>query len=131
MESIMRRDTAVFTLTPEERAAYKEEMRTKLIETARARQTIAYSELAATMQTVYLHPHSFTFSNILRQVCHEEFDKGHGELCALVVSKITGMPSGGYFKSMEPIKGEDGEILDIESQWRTEMEATFEYWSDK
>lgn len=119
---------AVFTLTAEEKASYIEEMRAILIEQARMRQTITYSDLALAM-SIYLHPHSYTFANIMRLVCREELAKGHGQLCALIVSKVTGMPGGGYFKGISPLP-DDEAMLDAESYWRGELEAVFAYWAE-
>lgn len=115
-------------LSEADRAAVKDEMRALLINLARARQTITYSDLCALLQTVTLHPHSFIFSRLLREVCGEEAAKGHGQLCALVVSKLTGMPSAGYFRRDE-LPGLRDE--DIEAFWRAELEQVFEYWSER
>ncbi len=122
---------AVYKLTPEQRQTYKDEMRAILIQLARDKKLITYGELALRM-SIYLHPHSFTFTNLLRQVCGEEYDKGHGMLCALVVSKITGMPSGGYFRGMANLREDAGmSEMDIEAAWRADVESVFALWDEK
>ncbi|MFN8526988.1 MAG: hypothetical protein U0670_00045 [Anaerolineae bacterium] len=118
---------SVFTITGDQRTAYLDAMRAILIDCARERRTITYSELASINPVAYLHPHSFTFTHLLRQVCGEEAAKGHGQLCALVVSKITGMPSGGYFRGLA-VEGDSTE--DIEARWRADLEQVFKRWEN-
>ena len=118
--------TAVHRLTPEERTAAKEEMRSILIEHARARQTVTYSGLALMIETAHIHHRSPLFMHILSEVCAEEERLGHGMLCALVVSKTTGIPGGGYFSGMAAL-GRD--LSELEASWRAELEQVFDYWS--
>ncbi len=115
----------VFTLTSDERTAYTEAMRAIIIDCAREKRTITYSDLATTNPVAYLHPHSFVFSNIMRRICADEYEHGHGQLCALVVSKITGMPSGGYFRGMATEHDTDA---DLETRWRADLADVFAYW---
>lgn len=118
--------TAVYRLRLEERAAAKEEMRAILIDHARDRQTVTYSGLSLMIQTVHLHHRSPLFTRILSEVCAEEEEQGHGILCALVVSKTTGIPGGGYFSGMAEL-GRD--VSELEASWRAELEQVFDYWS--
>jgi hypothetical protein len=118
--------TTVHRLTAKERAAAKEEMRAILIEHARARQTITYSGLGLMIETIRLHHRSPMFMHILTEVCAEEEEQGHGMLCALVVSKTTGIPGGGYFSGMAQM-GRD--VSEMEASWRAELEQVFDYWS--
>lgn len=117
---------AVYRLTPEERAAAKEEMRSCLIDLARRREIVTYTDLCAMIQSVHLHPHSFIFMHILTDVCREEAERGHGMLCALVVSKTTGIPGAGYFRGMAAM-GRD--VSEFEASWREELEQVFDFWS--
>ncbi|MDX2162735.1 MAG: hypothetical protein SF162_15555 [bacterium] len=121
----MRRIPYVYTLNGEEWAAYKAAMRAEMIACAREKRTITYSELAQNNPVAYLHPHSFTFAHIMRQICAEEFAQGNGQLCALVVSKATGMPGGGYFRGMATIHDTDA---DLEARWRQDLEQVFILW---
>lgn len=114
-------------LSEADRGAIKEEMRALLRDLARTHQLITYSELANQIQTAYLHPHSFVFTRLLREVCGEEERAGHGMLCALVVSKTTGIPSGGYFTGLA---GPDRDPDDLEALWREDLERLFAYWSE-
>jgi hypothetical protein len=116
----------VFTLTPDEWTVYKEAMRAIMIRCAREKRTITYSDLAGENPVAFLHPHSFMFASIMRKICAEEYDRGHGQLCALVVSKLTGMPSAGYFRSLS--SNDTDPTLDAEARWRQEMADVFAYW---
>jgi hypothetical protein len=118
--------TAVHRLTTEKRTAAKEEMRTLLIEHARARQTVTYSALARMIESAHIHHRSPLFVQLLSEVCAEEERWGHGVLCALVVSKTTGIPGGGYFSGMAEL-GRD--VSELVASWRAELERVFDYWS--
>jgi hypothetical protein len=107
-----------------EKDAVKDAMRAILIAQARAGETITYGELAKRLP-VLIHPHSFLFTRLLQEVCGEEGRKGHGQLCALVVSKATGMPSGGYFGSLAAPGREHG---DLERLWREDLEGLWAMW---
>lgn len=117
---------AKYRLTTAEKATAKEEMRAALINVARKREIVTYSELCLRIPSVGLYPHSFIFTQLLREVCHEEYAKGHHQLCALVVSKSTGMPGGGYFSDTAPLKRDFGDLVE---EWRADVEDVFEYWS--
>lgn len=113
-------------LTDSETSAVKQVMAAVLIERARARQTITYSELAAQLP-VHIHPHSFVFSRLLRAVCAEELQKGHGQLCTLVVSKATGLPSSGYFIGTA---AEGRDASHMEALWRQDLEEIWARWAE-
>ena len=123
----MRRP-AQFNVTAFEREAVKAEMRDSMIAAARERRTMTYTELAESLHTVYLHPHSYLFAHLMREVCREEEAKGHGMLCALVVSKQTGMPGGGYFR-LAALRGLDPS--DLDAMWRQDLESLFSIWSSR
>jgi hypothetical protein len=115
-----------YRLEHAEREAVKAELHALLIACARARRIVTYSEVCAELTTVHLHPHSFVFAHLLREVCSEGFELGEGILCALVVSKTTGMPGGGYFRGMADL-GFDAS--DLEKRWREDVEEVFARWA--
>ncbi len=116
---------ARFTLTEIEWEVMREAMRVELIELAKQKRIVTYSELALLLP-VYVHPGSYAFTRLLGQVCSDEFEAKHALLCALVVSKSTGMPGGGFFRGMAE-RGID--TADLEACWRAEVEQVFAYWS--
>jgi hypothetical protein len=114
-----------FTLTAEERVAVKAEMRAIMIEMAQARETITYSDLSLRLETAQLHYHSFLFTRLLIEIGREEEAAGRGILPAVVVSKATGMPGGGYFRLSAKM---GHETSTIEALWRDDLETLFDYW---
>lgn len=118
---------AVYKLSAEEWPKVKEEMRAAMIVAARAGKTITYSELAAQLETAYVHPHSFLMTRLLTEIGREEIAAGRGVLPAVVVSKATGMPGGGYFRA-SALQGAD--MSDLEAAWRDDLESVFAYWQE-
>ncbi len=113
-----------FTLTEVEWDVMVEAMRAELIEFAKQKRIVTYSELALLLP-VYIHPGSYAFTRLLSRVCSEEEDAGHGLLCALVVSKATGIPGAGFFRGAAE-RGYDGSNLD--EYWHAQLEQVFAYW---
>ena len=114
-------------VTDMERPAVKQEMAAVLIACAKEGRTITYGGLCDQLTTVTLDPGTFIFSHLLREMCAEEAAKGHGPLCALVVSKATGMPSAGYFaREIIEVSGPDS----LDAFWRAELAEVFARWSN-
>ena len=114
-------------VTDMERPAVKQEMADILIACAKSRQTITYGGLCDRLTTVTLDPGTFIFSHLLREMCADEAARGHGPLCALVVSKATGMPSAGYFaRDIIEMSGPES----LEAFWRAELADVFTRWAD-
>jgi hypothetical protein len=116
-----------YKLTEVEKETVKEEMRAVLIHLARTRQTATYTDVTLMLQSVYLNPGSYIFTHLLSEVCGEEWAKTGVMICALVVSKLTGIPGAGYFRGMAQL-GFD--CSDIQRCWQEEVERVFTYWSD-
>jgi hypothetical protein len=112
-----------FKLTEVELETVREAMRALMIEQAKLRQTITYSELALRLP-VYLHYHSFLFARLLNEIGEEEIKAGRGVLPAVVVRKSSGIPGGGYFG----FAGREASSEDLERIWREELEIVFDYW---
>lgn len=112
-------------LTSADWNAIKEEIREILIGLARMGSTIAYSELAAQIQTAYLHYRAPAFGSILRDIAAEEEDAGRPKLAVLVVNKQTGRCGAGFFKHAAA-QGYD--VSDPEAFWQAEFERVCDYW---
>jgi hypothetical protein len=121
----MARPDGRYRLTEVEKTTVIAEMRAALIEAARVRQLLTYTDLALKLESVYVHPHSFVFAHLLRTVCAAEWARTGVMLCALVVSKQTGIPGGGYFRSMALAESDDP----LEA-WRADVQRVFDYWSE-
>jgi len=117
---------ARFKITETEWQLVHDEMYAALIAVAQARQTITYSELSLRIPSVHLHPGSYTFMRILGAICEAEEAAGHGMICALVVSKATGTPGGGYFRAAA-LRGRDTD--DLQHYWEEEVERVFAAWA--
>jgi len=124
---MMQNPEAKFKLTQSEKTTVRDELRAILIDLARSKTTATYTEVCQRLQTVMLHPHSYIFAHLLREVCLKEEAQGHGILCALVVSKMTGMPGAGYFASRAR-RGTPHDDLTV--GWQNDVEEVFAYWSD-
>lgn len=110
-------------------SALRAEMRQIMVETARHGQLITYSELCATLKTAYLHFRSPALVRLLVEIGTEEVKAGRPVLPAVVVSKQSGMPGGGYFK----ITGENGEVegsADPKAMWEADLKRVYEHWSN-
>jgi hypothetical protein len=109
------------------------EMRHIMIEVARNRQTITYSELCAQLTTAYLHHRAPSLTQLLIEIGAQEAKAGRPVLPAVVVAKATGMPGGGYFKSepspLAPLPQGEGNSTDPKAMWEADLQRVFEYWS--
>lgn len=113
------------TLSDADRAALKEEMRTLMIEAARARETMTYAELCMRLQTARVHYHSSFLVHMLDEIGREEMAAGRGALPAVVVRKDSGIPGGGYFReTAHP----DHDPDELEAWWRQDLDALYAYW---
>lgn len=102
------------------------EIREILIQTAKTRKIITYSELTNQLKTVSFHPGAYALHALLQQVCHAEDNAGRGLLCSLVVRQADKRPGAGYYKMAAKL-GRD--IGDSESFWQHEIEFIYTVWS--
>jgi hypothetical protein len=105
--------------------AVKDEIRAILIEVAKAGHTITYSELTSMLQTAYVHYHSQVLVQLLTDIGREEHLAGRPVLPALVVTKQTGMPGGGYFR----FGPGEAEVNDPAALWAEDVKQVYTYWS--
>lgn len=102
--------------------AARAEIHALLVELARERETITYSQLANQLKTVRLHPGAYAFHALLRSICGAEHEAGRALLCALVVSQRTKRPGKGYY-TMAAKYGRD--VSDTEACWQAELELIY------
>ena len=105
--------------------AIKSEIHDLLVGLARLRRTIAYSELAAQLQTAYIHYRAPAFDRILQELCEDETAAGRPVLGVLVVNKQTGRCGAGFFK-WAGLHGFD--VSDPEEFWQSEFQRVCDYW---
>lgn len=118
---------AKYGLEPQTWQAAKAEMRWLVILTAKMQAVLTYGELAAQMTVISPHPGSYVFQALLREMCREEEAAGRGMLCALVVSKATGLPGAGFFKALI-YDGHD--CSDQARCWQEQVQQVYAYWRD-
>lgn len=101
-------------------------MRQIIIDAAKARHLITYSELTNMLQTAYIHYHSHVLTQLLTDIGREEAAAGRPILPALVVAKQTGRPGPGYFKAAPGETESDDPIR----EWEDEVQRLYDYWSN-
>lgn len=106
--------------------AVKDEIRSILIEIARQRGTIAYSELVQKVRTARLTPGSPELAAMLGELSSEEDAAGRGMLSALVVSKSDRKPGAGFFSLAREL-GRD--TSDRQHCWNDELQELYRQWS--
>jgi molybdopterin synthase catalytic subunit len=109
--------------------AAKAEMREALIERAKVRGMIPYSELVEKITTIELEPNSFALAAMLGEVSTEEDAADRGMLSVIVVHKVGDMqPGPGFFE----LAGELGrDTSDILKCWVDELKKVHRVWSGK
>ncbi|MEK6647413.1 MAG: hypothetical protein AABY84_12155 [Candidatus Firestonebacteria bacterium] len=76
----------------------KEEMRDVLIEVAKNKGQISYSDLVARVKTISLTPEAYALNAMLEEICREEVEQGRGMLTVVVVHKsVDKDPGKGFF----------------------------------
>jgi hypothetical protein len=116
--------TRIYGLDEDTWKQAKAEVLAILISSARDRSLITYGEITDMMLAAKLSPGSYVFTGLLRDVCREEFERNGIQLCALVVSKASGKPGAGYYRSLLC----EGELDDC---WQQEYETVFDFYSEK
>lgn len=113
-------------IDPEVWERAREEARQILIQCAREGRTIAYSELAADLDTVRIEPNSSAFHAILDEISCSENAAGRGMLSVLVVHKGDDQMSGrGFFKLAKCL----GREFENEPEfWKIEFERVIGSW---
>jgi molybdopterin synthase catalytic subunit len=109
--------------------AAKAEMREALVERAKVRSMIPYSELVEKITTIELEPNSYALAAVLGEVSTEEDAADRGMLSVLVVHKVGDMqPGPGFFE----LAGELGrDTSDILRCWVDELKKVHRVWSGK
>ena len=105
----------------------KEEMRQILIERAKVRGMIPYSELAIKVQAIRLQPESYALAAMLGEISTEEDAAGRGMLTVIVVHKHGDMqPGPGFFELAKELGRDTSDILQC---WVDELKQVHAYWS--
>lgn len=114
-----------FTKTQWKKA--KEEIRHILIDRAKVRGMIPYSELVSEVQTIKLNPESYALAEMLGEVSIAEDEAGRGLLSVIVVHKYGDMQPGPGFFEMAESRGRD--TSDVLKCWIEEVKRVHAQWS--
>ena len=107
--------------------AAKDEMRQALIERARLRGMIPYSDLVDQVTTITLEPNSPALAAMLGEISTEEDAAGRGMLSVIVVHKVGDMqPGPGFFELAKELGRNTSDILRC---WVAELHAVHRVWS--
>jgi hypothetical protein len=105
----------------------KVEVRTILIERARNRSQISYSELVGKVSAIHLDPESYALAHLLGEVSTESDAAGGGMLTVLVVHKHGDqMPGQGFFELAKKL-GRD--TSDPDKFWVEELNRVYARWA--
>lgn len=109
--------------------AAKQQAKDRLIEVARRRGRIAYSELVAQIQALHLEPHDPRLFHLLGEISTEEDQAGRGMLTAIVVHKYGDMQPGPGFFELAKSRGRDAR--DPLTCWIAEFNKVHDYWANR
>ncbi len=105
----------------------KEEMRKILIERAKVRGMIPYSESARQISTIHIEPDSYALAAMLGEISTEEDAAGRGMLSVIVVHKSGDMqPGPGFFELAKDLGRDTKDILKC---WINELKKVHAYWN--
>ena len=107
--------------------AGKEEMRQAMIERARLRGMIPYSDLCHQVRAITLEPHSYALAAMLGEISADEDAAGRGMLTVIVVHKDGDMePGPGFFELAKELGRDTSDILRC---WVEELKTVHRVWS--
>lgn len=107
----------------------KKETTSILIDIARKKGRIAYSELADQIQSIEIEAHDPRMFRMLDEISTEEDQAGRGMLSAIVVHKYGDMkPGHGFFKLAKSLGKDTTNILDC---WICEFKRVHDYWANR
>jgi hypothetical protein len=108
--------------------AAKDEAKAAMIERAKVRGMLAYSDLTKSIQSIAFEPHSAPYFHFLGEICEEEDLAGRGMLTAIVVHKSGDMEPGPGFYELAKHLGRD--TRDKTKCWIEELHKVHAYWTD-
>jgi molybdopterin synthase catalytic subunit len=116
-----------FGFSEAEWQAAKAEAKQVLIERAKARDTISYSELVRRIRLIELEAHDPRLNELLMEISSEEDAAGRGMLTAIVVHRSGDMhPGPGFFELARRLGRDTSDVLKC---WIDELKKVHAYWS--
>jgi hypothetical protein len=100
-----------------------------LIDVARRKGRIAYSELAAQITEIQIEAHDPRMFHLLGEISTAEDKAGRGMLTAIVVHKSGDMqPGPGFFELAKSLGKDTSDVLVC---WINEFNKVHDYWANK
>lgn len=109
-------------------ASAKEEARSCMIEIARNGDTVTYTDLAASITSLFFQARDPNLNELLRQVACDEDAAGRGMLTVIVVHKHGDKQPGPGFYELAQELGKP--YKDKETFWIEELKRVYRYWSE-
>jgi molybdopterin synthase catalytic subunit len=120
-------NVGTFNFSQSEWDAAKREARGLLIERAKLRGMIPYSDLADQIRTMNFEAHDQRLFHLLGEISSEESAAGRGMLSVIVVHKAGDMqPGPGFFELANRLGRDTSEILRC---WVNELKKVHAVWS--
>jgi hypothetical protein len=107
--------------------AGRQEARSIMIDRAKVRGMLAYSDLVKQIRSIHLEPHDPRLFHLLGEISTEEDAAGRGMLTVVVVHKIGDMQPGPGFFELAKSLGRD--TSDIVKCWVAELHSVHAIWS--
>lgn len=107
----------------------KAQARGVLIEVARRKDKITYSELAAEITAINIEAHDSRMNHLLGEISSEEDAQGRGMLTAIVVHKFGDLRPGPGFYDLAKSLGKD--TSDKDFFWISEVKTVHDYWANQ
>ncbi len=116
-----------FDVPPEKWAVAKEEIGEILIEKAKQRAMIPYSELVGRVKSVSFNPFDTRLFAMLGQISVSENEQGRPLLSVLVVHKTGDMqPGEGFFELAQALGRNTSDVL---KAWIEEVQRVYQHWN--
>ena len=114
--------------SPEEWARVKRDLRAMLVEAARQRATVTYSDVSLRVFGGTVPARSRLIMDLLSEVDEEIFTERGIIIASLVVRVDSGIPGAGYFVFIADHFGRD--VSDPPAAWRSEAERVWKAFGD-
>lgn len=123
----MLRSAADFGISKQDWMAAKEEAKSAMIERAKVRGAIPYSDLVAKIQAVRFQAHDTRLFHMLGEISVEENEAGRGMLSVVVVHKRGDMqPGPGFFILGQHLGYNTRDLLKF---WSDQLKKVHAVWS--
>ena len=107
----------------------KAQARDVLIEVARRKDKITYSELATEITAINIEAHDSRMNHLLGEISSEEDAQDRGMLTAIVVHKFGDLRPGPGFYDLAKSLGKD--TSDKDFFWISEIKTVHDYWANQ